>query len=127
MKLEYLLPLVVLPTLWLSYLGIYRLLAEDRILRTLYRDHREIWESFGRPCGWQWSPPGRMCVPWRKWTFPRTWLRADPEWLQRVPDVRDDFEEIRALLRRTYWPAAPLFAVGVCLFAIAAYFLEHKS
>ena len=126
MKLEYFMPLPIIPFLWLALLNIYRLLAEDRILRTLHRDHREIWESLGRPNGWQWSPPGRMAVPWRMWSFPRAWQQTDPEWLSRVPDLRDDFQEIRALRRRMLWPALPILGVGVLVFAVAAHFLQHQ-
>jgi len=119
-------PLLIVPFLWLALLNLYRLLAEDRILRTLYRDHREIWESLGRPNGWQWSPPGRIAVPWRMWSFPRAWQRTDPDWLGCTPDLRDDFQEIRALRRRMLWPALPILGGGVFIFAVAAYFLKHQ-
>lgn len=125
MKLEYLFLLPLLPALWLSVLNIYRLLAEDRILRCLYRDHREIWESLGRPNGWQWSPPGRFAVPWRMWSLPIAGQRSDPEWLTRTPELRADLEEIRALRRRMLWPALPMFAAGVVIFAISAHLLQR--
>lgn len=114
------LPLIA--ALWLAQLNVYRLLAEDRILRCLHRDHREIWESIGSPNGWQWSPPGRIGVPWRMWSFPWEWQRSDPEWLSRTPELCDDFQEIRAIRRRIIWPALPIFVGTVAAFAIAAYF-----
>ena len=119
-------PFPIVPFLWLALLSVYRLLAEDRILRCLHRDHRDIWESLGRPNGWQWSPPGRIAVPWRMWSFPRAWQSLDPEWLTRTPALRDDFTEIRMLRRRIVWPALPVFFVGVAVFAVAAYLLQHN-
>ena len=121
MKLEYLMPVVIIPALWMALLVIRIHLAKDRILRELHREHPDVWQSLGEPNGWQWSPPGRVAVPWRIWSVPR----HDPEWLGLVPDVRAEFERIRALRHRLVWTALPIFAAGLAVFALAASLVPH--
>src|SRR5947209_11526241 len=121
MKLEYLLPVVIIPALWMALLVIRIHLAKDRILRQLHREHPDVWQSLGEPNGWQWRPPGRVAVPWRMWSVPR----RDPEWLALIPGLRAEFESIRALRHRLVWAAMPIFAVCLATLAVSASIASH--
>ncbi len=120
MKLEYLMPVVIVPAFWMALLVIRIHLAKDRILRELHRAHPDIWHSLGEPNGWQWSPPGRVSVPWRMWSVPR----HDPDWLDLIP-LRADVELIRALRHRLVWVMLPIFAACLAIFAVVASLVPH--
>lgn len=105
MKSIYFLPAPAIATLYLIVLGFSRQLTLDHIVKSLYRDHRSIWESLHKPCGCWWSAPGRIAVPWNLFTFQWKWYKQDPEWLPQTPELAADFECIRSLQRRTFWIA----------------------
>ena len=93
-------------------------LAVDRFLRTLHRDHNDIWIALGRPCGWQWSPPGRIANPFSMFSFHWAWLRTDPDWLAQIPDLHKDFCELRRGFRSWNFRAMPIMVVMWVLFGV---------
>ena len=121
MKLEYLLPLVIVPALWLAMLVMRINLARDRIVRSLHRDHPDVWKSIAEPTGWLWSSPGRIAVPWGMLSVPV----HDPPWLGAAPELRADVQLVRSLRRRAVLVALPLFAFCVVAFAVIASMLRH--
>ena len=125
MKLEYFLPVVGIPALWFFARLARTHWRTDRFLRELYDNHRDIWESLGKPCGWQWSPPGRIANPFSAFRFRWAWLRNDPDWLERAPELRNDFQQMREGFREWNLRAMPTMLGAALLFALIAKLFEH--
>jgi hypothetical protein len=100
--------------------------AVDRFVCALYRDHNDLWVSLGKPCGWQWSAPGRIATPVSMFSFRWEWLRSDPEWLPQIPELHDEFAKLRRGYREWNLRAVPIL-VGVWVFfgLIFAFFQHH--
>ena len=101
-----LLPLAV--TLYFFAQLVFHWRAVDRFLEALYRDHHDIWISLGKPRGWQWSPPGSIATPFSMFSFRWAWLRDDPDWLSRVPQLREQFQRLRYGFRLWNLRAMPI-------------------
>jgi hypothetical protein len=125
MKPEYLLSVIVVPWLWgfLSLAGSHK--RKDQFIERLYYDHREIWEALGEPCGWKWSPPGRFCSPFSAFSFRWEWLGHDPDWLQRAPELREDFHELRKEYRNWNFRLMPIMFVSAIVFFVGVYLLDR--
>ena len=126
MKLAYFLPVVLLPTIWFFARMARWHLRKDRLLRELYTNHRDIWESLGKPTGWQWAPPGRILnTPFSMFRFRWEWLRSDPDWLERAPELRASFQELREGFREWNFRAIPAIIVAWVLFMVVASLLDQ--
>jgi hypothetical protein len=90
----------------------------DRFLRALYRDHNDVWVGLGRPCGWQWSPPGRSPNQFCMFSFRWAWLRAGPDWLPQIPELHDDFRALRRGFQQWNLRAMPIMVVMWVLFGL---------
>jgi hypothetical protein len=119
MKPEYFLPVVILPWLWFFARLARTHCRTDRFLRQLYDNHRDIWESLDRPCGWQWSAPGRIANPFSMFSFRWAWLRHDPDWLERAPELREDFRRIREGFREWNFLGIPIMVGTALLFFLS--------
>ena len=124
MRLEYLLPVVIIP--WLVCFA--RLAVHwsrvDEFVKRLYDDHRDIWESLGKPCGCRWSASGRIATPFSIFSFRWAWLRQDPGWLERVPELRDRFQQMREGFREWNFRAMPIMIGSALLFALVVKVFE---
>jgi hypothetical protein len=124
---EFFIPIPVLSFLVFIPGLIRTLMLKDCLYERLYADHRDIWESLGRPCGWQWRPPGTWIA------FPEigtslAWLSlTDPAWLTQAPELRELFHAYRAGLRRWNFVAMPTFAAGGLLFALLFFLFSPKG
>jgi hypothetical protein len=85
--------------------------AVDRFLRALHRDHNDVWLALGKPCGRRWSAPGRFATPFSMFSFRWAWLRADPEWLPQIPDLHNEFADLRRGFREWNLRAMPIMVV----------------
>lgn len=97
---------------------------KDRLLERLYSDHRDIWESLGSPSGWQGSPPDRIF--WVTFSFPWEWLRAEPDWLAKAPELRELFHRVCAGSREWRFRAMPIMVAVWVIFGLLVAYLEHR-
>lgn len=118
MRLEYFLPLPILPSLWFFARLARTHWRQDRFLRGLHANHRAIWESLGSPRGWMWSPPGRTANPFSMFSFHYDWLRHDPGWLAEAPELRENFQQLREGSREWIFRAMPIMVVSWILFFV---------
>ena len=125
MNAEYFLPVIGIPAVWFFARLVRTHRRTDRFLRQLYENHRDIWESLGRPCGWQWSAPGRIANPFSMFHFRWAWLRSDPDWLARAPELRDDFQQMREGFREWNLRAMPIMLGAAIIFFLIAKLLQH--
>ena len=123
--------LLFIPPLLLTLLFFARLARthwlKDRFLERLYADHRDIWESLGRPCGWQWSPPGRMATPWSAFSIRWEWFRSDPDWLASAPELRDLFRRVCAGVHEWNLRAMPIMVVLWVIFGLLVTYLQRHQ
>jgi len=113
-------------TLFFFFQAILYWRAVDRFLRAVYRDHNDVWIALGRPCGWQWSPPGRIAHPFSMFSFRWAWLRGDPDWLAQIPDLHDDFCELRRGFRRWNLRAMPIMVVMWLFVVLLSRYFQHR-
>jgi len=73
----------------------------------------------GKPCGWQWSAPGRIGTPFSIFSFRWAWLRRDPEWLEHAPELHERFQQMREGFREWNFRAMPIMIGSALLFALA--------
>ena len=126
MKPEYFLPIIIVPWLWFFARLALSLWRTDSFLRQLYTNHRDILESLGKPCGWQWRPPGRMSNPFSMFSFRWKWIRSDPDWLQQTPELQNDFYKMRKQFREWNFCAMPIMISTVIIFFVVVKLLEKK-
>lgn len=77
--------------------------AKDRFLKRLYGEHREIWSELGRPQGFYWFPDDDPMAHLKVHTGSLKWWDVhndEPEWLGKVPEMRDAYLAIRARVKR---------------------------
>ena len=56
--------------------------------------------------------------------FRWAWLRSDPEWLARAPELRDDFQRMREGFREWNLRAMPIMLVAALLFFLITKLLK---
>lgn len=116
---EYLLPVVVVPTLFFAVQHVFALRRNDRFLARLFSEHRDIWDALGGPRGWQWSPPLGERAPANSPSIYFDWFsRAEPSWLLSAPDLRADYLVIRRDIRRFNFVVFPLFIRAAVVFVL---------
>jgi len=98
--------------------------AVDRFVSALHRDHHDLWIALGKPCGWQWSAPGKIGIPSSMFSFRWNWLRQDPDWLSRTPELRDAFSGLRQGFREWNLRAMPITIVMWGFFFLLVYYLQ---
>lgn len=127
MRPEYFIPIPVLAFV-VFIPSLHRALRlKDKLYERLYTDHPAIWESLGRPIGWQWRPP----EAWYSLSYMSTdfaWLSlTDPAWLAQAPELRDLFHQLRAGLRHWNFVAMPIFfGSGILFFLIIFLFFPES-
>ena len=81
--------------------------AFDRLLRIEWAEHRDQWESDGRPGGFFWRPQGAAWWwpgSFARWRAFRHWVSGPRAWI----DQDDRASELRMSIRtskKTPWPA----------------------
>jgi hypothetical protein len=120
----------LIPIPLLSFLifipGLIRTLRlKDQLYERLYTEHRELWQSLGRPRGWQWSPPDTWASSHGFRDSVRWLSRTDPPWLAEAPELRDLFYEYRTGSRHWNFVAMPIFFAGLLVFGLVAV-LNHR-
>ena len=126
MKLEYFLPIIIVPWFWCFIRLAKHHQRGDKFIKEIYTNHRDIWESLGQPCGWRWSAPGRIAHPFAMFSFRWEWLRRDPDWLLRAPEMRDRFNELRDGFRQWNYRSMPIMVASALLFFAIAAFMERQ-
>lgn len=89
---------------------------QDEILRELYEKYRDLWESLGKPTGWQWQPKGEA-VNYRQ---PKL-LNSEEKnafWLSKAPTVIERYRMQQALSQRIIRVDLPVLAVGLFVFVV---------
>jgi hypothetical protein len=95
------------------------LVLRDRLLKSLYLKHRELWHELGRPSGWMWRAPEGALFPEMKLSFGM--LRSQPPaWLAGTPDLRDTYFACRRMVRLWNFVAMPVWIVALVAFALTA-------
>jgi hypothetical protein len=68
------LPVILAAAKW-SFDALKLFGLRDQILQTLFEQHREVWESLGRPGGRLWRPRGEKSAGWG-WAELTLWKRG---------------------------------------------------
>lgn len=123
----FVLPIIVtLFSLFLFFRLVLYVRAIDRFVSALHRDHHDLWASLGKPCGWQWSAPGRIWTPFSMFSFRWDWLRHDPDWLSQAPELHDEFSELRRGFRQWNLRAMPIIVVMWLFFGLIFSYFQPK-
>ena len=94
------------------------LVANDRVLEGLYRQHREIWTRIGSPRGWSWRAPEDKGI------FPQmviTLRPAPPVWLEQAAELGVEYSTGQRMAKIWSYVAMPLFAVCIIIAAVAGF------
>ncbi len=83
-------PAIFIPLIPLVIVLIYAFLLFDRLLRAEYEQHREIWETDGRPAGFFWRAQegGSVTSHFAKTRLTLVWLFRTPAWIAQSPALR---------------------------------------
>ena len=95
------------------------LVLRDRLLKSLYLRHRELWRQLGCPSGWMWRAPDGALFPEMKISFGM--LRSQPPtWLAGTPDLQDTYFACRRMARLWNFVAMPIWILTILTFVFAA-------
>ena len=103
---------IILPLLPLIAVLLYAFILFDRLLRSEYQHHRNLWEADGRPAGFFWHAPECEFITSHlvRSRLVFSWLFRTPSWIMGSP-------EFTKQLRNHRW-AVLLWNVGVLVWAV---------